>query len=106
MNSVTRRDCTVRCDGDSVEGAAFGGPQVYGDQRGNDQVGLPGNLYREQFLIAQKLLRSLDEGRKKLAVLDEAPMQIGIELQGRNGIFPGIPISELTSFRSTSQSRF
>lgn len=27
---LTGRHCTRRCDGDSVEGAAFGGPLFYG----------------------------------------------------------------------------
>src|SRR5207248_2529928 len=27
---LTGRHCTIRCDGDSVEGAAFGGPIFYG----------------------------------------------------------------------------
>jgi hypothetical protein len=86
----------LRVGGKSVEGAAFGGPQVYGDQRGNDRAGLPGNLYRDQFLIAQRLLRGLDSGRKKHALLEEAPVQTQIELQGRHGSFPGIPVAELT----------
>jgi len=87
----------LRLGGRSREGAAFGGPQVYGDQRGNEQVGLPANLYRGQFLIGQRILHSLDEGRQKLAVLDQAPVQTQIELQGKHGTFSGIPASELTA---------
>jgi hypothetical protein len=87
----------LRLGGRSREGAAFGGPQVYGDQRGNEQVGLPRNVYRGQFLIGQRILRSLDEGRQRLAVLDEAPVQTQIELQGKHGTFPGIPVSELAA---------
>jgi hypothetical protein len=86
----------LRLGGRSREGVAFGGPQVYGDQRGNDQVGLPGNLYRGQFLLGQRILRSLDAGRQKLAVMDGAPVQTQIELQGKSGAFPGIPVSELS----------
>jgi hypothetical protein len=86
----------LRLGGKSREGAAFGGPQVYGDQHGNGAVGLPGNVFRDQFLLAQRLFKGLDAGRKKLALLPEAPMQTGIELQGRKGTFPGIPVSELT----------
>jgi len=85
----------LRVGGKSREGAAFGGPQVYGDQRGNFNVGLPGNLYRDQYLIGQRLLRSLDDGRRKLAVLEEAPVQTKIELQGRRGSLSGIPVAEL-----------
>src|SRR5215831_348753 len=86
----------LRAGGKSREGAAFGGPQVYGDQRGNERVGLPGNLYRAQFLIGQRLLHSLDAGRRKDAVIEEAPVQTQIELQGRSGSFRGIPVAELT----------
>jgi hypothetical protein len=86
----------LRLGGKSREGVAFGGPQVYGDQRGNGRVGLPGNIYRDQFQLAQRVLTNLDDGRKKLALLEEAPVQTGIELQGRGGSFVGIPVSELT----------
>jgi Protein of unknown function (DUF3500) len=87
----------LRLGGKSREGAAFGGPQVYGDQRGNGRVGLPGNVYREQFVLAHRILRSLDSGRRRHAVLEEAPVQTQIELQGRHGVFTGIPVKELES---------
>jgi uncharacterized protein DUF3500/5'-nucleotidase-like protein len=85
----------LRAGGKSREGTAFGGPQVYGDQRGNERVGLPGNLYRAQFLMGQRLLHSLDAARRKDAVIEEAPVQTKIELQGRSGSFRGIPVAEL-----------
>jgi len=94
---LTGAHVNLRLGGKSREGAAFGGPQVYGDQNGNNRAGLPGNLYRDQFLAAQRLLRSLDDGRKKQALIAEAPVQTQIELQGRNGSFPGIPVAELPS---------
>jgi hypothetical protein len=94
---LTAAHLNLRLGGKSREGAAFGGPQVYGDQRGNGRVGLPGNLYRDQFLFAQRLFRSLDAGRQKQVLIAEAPVQTGIELQGRHGVFAGIPISELAS---------
>jgi hypothetical protein len=92
---LTGAHLNLRLGGKSREGAAFGGPQVYGDQNGNDRAGLPGNVYRDQFLTAQQLLRSLDDGRKKQALIAEAPVQTQIELQGRNGLFPGIPVADL-----------
>src|SRR5262245_58010685 len=93
---LTAPHLNLRLGGMSSEGAAFGGPQVYGDQRGNEIAGLPGNLYRDQFLLAQRLLRSLDAGRRKDALVEEAPVQTQIELQGRHGSFPGIPVAELS----------
>ncbi|HEY2381090.1 MAG TPA: DUF3500 domain-containing protein [Terriglobia bacterium] len=98
---LTGTHLNLRLGGRSAEGAAFGGPQVYGDQRGNERVGLPGNVYRDQFLIGQRLLRSLDDGRRKHAVLEEAPVQTQIELQGRHGSFQGIPVAELTEESKT-----
>lgn len=92
---LTGAHLNLRLGGKSREGAAFGGPQVYGDQRGNERPGLPGNLYRDQFLLGQRLLRSLDAGRKKQALLEEAPVQTQIQLQGRHGSFPGIPVAGL-----------
>src|SRR5215471_3985822 len=92
---LTAAHLNLRLGGKSREGAAFGGPQVYGDQRGNNRVGLPGNLYREQFVIAHRMLQSLDSGRRKHALLEEAPVQTKIELQGRHGVFAGIPVQEL-----------
>src|SRR5688500_1362053 len=92
---LTGAHLNLRLGGKSREGAAFGGPQVYGDQRGNGLAGLPGNLYRDQFLLGQRLLRSLDDGRKKHALLEKAPVQTKIELQGRRGSLPGIPVTEL-----------
>jgi hypothetical protein len=94
---LTGAHLNLRLGGKSREGAAFGGPQVYGDQRGDRMPGLPGNLYRDQFLVAERILRELDDGRRKQAVLDEAPVQTQIELQGRGGTFAGIPVAELRS---------
>ncbi len=92
---LTAAHLNLRLGGKSREGVAFGGPQVYGDQRGNEQAGLPGNVYRDQFLIAQRLLTSLDAERRKHALVAEAPVQTQVELQGKHGSFPGIPIAEL-----------
>lgn len=92
---LTGNHINLRLGGRSAEGAAFGGPQVYGDQRGNERPGLPGNLYRDQFLLGLGILQNLDPAQRARAVLAQAPVQTGIELQGRQGSFPGIPVSEL-----------
>ena len=92
---LTGAHVNLRLGGKSREGVAFGGPQVYGDQRGNDVAGLPGNLYREQFLLALQLLRGLDPGRRRAATLPEAPVQTQIEVRGRSATPPGIPVAEL-----------
>jgi hypothetical protein len=85
----------LRLGGASREGAAFGGPQVYGDQRGNERPGLPNNIYREQFVLAERLFQSLDAATQKRAMLERAPVQTGIELQGSRGVVPGVPIADI-----------
>jgi hypothetical protein len=92
---LTGTHLNLRLGGKSREGVAFGGPQVYGDQRGNGRVGLPGNRYRDQFLLGQRLFQSLDLGRRKQALVEDAPIQTQIELQGRSGLFAGIPVADL-----------
>jgi hypothetical protein len=92
---LTGAHLNLRLGGRSREGAAFGGPQVYGDQRGNDRVGLPGNVYRDQFTLAQQLLHRLAPADRRLAILEDAPVQTAVELQGRNGRFPGVAIGTL-----------
>jgi hypothetical protein len=89
----------LRLGGASREGAAFGGPQVYGDQRGNEKPGLPNNIYREQFVLAQRLFQGMDAASRKRAMLERAPVQTAIELQGPRGVFPGVPIADLDAGR-------
>jgi len=92
---LTGAHLNLRLGGRSREGVAFGGPQVYGDQRGNGRVGLPGNLYRGQFLLAGELLARLDPGARRAATLATAPIQTEIEPRGNGGPFPGIPLRDL-----------
>lgn len=94
---LTGAHVNLRLGGASREGAAFGGPQVYGDQRGNDVPGLPGNLYRDQFLLARRLLLGLDEGRRRAATIAEAPVQTAIEPRGSSAAAPGVPVRDLPS---------
>jgi hypothetical protein len=93
---LTAGHLNLRIGGRSREGTAFGGPQVYGDQRGNEQAGLPGNKYRDQYALAKQLLHSLTGAQQQRALVGDEPVQTAIELQGRHGIFPGIPVRDLT----------
>ena len=93
---LTAGHLNLRIGGRSREGTAFGGPQVYGDQRGNEQVGLPGNKYRDQYVLAQQLLHSLQGNQHRRALLGDEPVQTAIELQGRQGVFPGMPVRDLS----------
>lgn len=94
---LTGPHLNLRLGGQNDEGVAFGGPQIYGDQRGNEDQGLPGNRYRFQFLLAHALYQTLTPAQQAAATLETTPVQTQIEVQGRGAQFPGIPIGELSA---------
>lgn len=87
----------LRLGGRSREGVAFGGPQVYGDQRGNLRQGLPGNHYRYQFQMANQLFASLTTTQQALAVRPRSPIQTQIEINGTDVELAGVPVATLSS---------
>lgn len=71
---LTGRHCTARCDGDSVDGVAFGGPIFYGHQPGPDfseRPDHPGNIYWYQAKRANEVFAALDGKQRKLALLGD-----------------------------------
>jgi len=87
----------LRLGGADPEGAAFGGPQVYGDQRGDGRVGLPNNVYRYQLEAAHRLIAALTPAERSRARVARAPAQVNIGVQGRGGRFDGVPIAQLAA---------
>jgi uncharacterized protein DUF3500 len=87
----------LRLGGRSREGVAFGGPQVYGDQRGNTLQGMPGNHYRYQFQMAHRLFASLSSAQQVIAIQPRAPIQTQIELNGTDFEYTGVPIATLSN---------
>lgn len=85
----------LRLGGAGSDGVAFGGPQVYGDQRGDGIIGLPGNVYRYQLQAAHRLVAALTPAERKAVRVARAPAQVNICLQGKNGRFDGVPIADL-----------
>jgi len=88
---LTGRHCTRRCDGDSVEGTAFGGPIFYGHaaESFNEKPTHPGNAYWFQAVRANEVFQMLDGKQRKLALLDEPREEKGTEtvkLTGRNRV--------------------
>ena len=98
---LTGRHCTRRCDGDSVEGAAFGGPIFYGHAAKGfyEKADHPGNVYWFQALRANEVFKMLDGKQRKLALLDEPREEKGtatVKLTGKKRGLPGIPVAELS----------
>jgi hypothetical protein len=99
---LTGRHCTRRCDGDTVEGAAFGGPIFYGHaaQSFNEKADHPGNIYWYQAKRANEVFQMLDGKQRSLALLDEPRPEKGnqtVELTGKAEGLPGVSMTELTS---------
>ena len=99
----TGRHCTRRCDGDSVEGAAFGGPIFYGHQAGDDfdeAPDHPGNVYWFQAQRANEVFAMLDGNQQKQALKDKPRRERGtatVELSGRSEGLEGVGVAEMSA---------
>jgi hypothetical protein len=96
---MTGRHLTIRCDGDSNEHTAFGGPIFYGHAASgfNEKVDHPGNVFWHQALKANALYKMLDGKQQKLALIPNAPPEKEVHFRGKDGQFPGVPVAELSS---------
>ncbi len=99
---LTGRHCTRRCDGDSEQGAAFGGPIFYGHaaQGFNEKPNHPGNAYWYQAKRANEVFLALDGKQRSLALLDESRDEDGndtVKLTGKTKGLEGIPMTELSA---------
>jgi hypothetical protein len=79
----------------AIGSPAFGRPQVYGDQRGNERDGLPGNVFRYQMQSAHQLIAGLTQAQRGAIRVAQAPPQTCIAVQGRDGHFEGLPVAEM-----------
>ena len=98
---LTGRHCTRRCDGDSVEGAAFGGPIFYGHAaKGfNEGAEHEGNAYWYQAKRANGVYQMLDGKQRERALLDKARDEEGddtVKLTGRKSGLDGIRVGDLS----------
>jgi hypothetical protein len=99
---LTGRHCTRRCDGDSVKGAAFGGPIFYGHaaEDFNETKDHPGNAYWFQAKRANEVFEALDGKQRESALLDNARPEKGnetIKLTGKKKGLDGIPVSDMSA---------
>jgi len=90
---LTGRHLTLRADGNSVDKAAFGGPIIYGHGVESPSK----NLFHYQTRQVNEVFRALDAGQAAKALVAKAPPESSVALQGSQGKFPGIPISELSA---------
>ncbi|MBX3436471.1 MAG: DUF3500 domain-containing protein [Planctomycetaceae bacterium] len=90
---LTGRHLTVRADGNTVPGAAFGGPIVYG--HGEEDPAQ--NLFHYQTKKVNEVFQALDPSQRQVALLKEAPRENDVPLQGDAGRFPGLAVNSLSA---------
>jgi len=100
---LTGRHCTARCDGDSVAGAAFGGPIMYGHQAGpsgTEQPDHPNNVYWYQARRANEVFQALSGKQREQALLSVSPRKEQaaetVTIKGKAERFAGLPVSDMT----------
>jgi hypothetical protein len=97
---MTGRHMTIRCDGNSAEHVAFGGPIFYGHAADgfNEGPTHPGNVFWPQAEAANKLYQMLDGKQQKQALLKEGlPKESSVGFHGKGGPFQGLPVTDMSS---------
>ena len=97
---MTGRHMTIRCDGNSADHVAFGGPIFYGHaaQGFNEKATHPGNVFWPQAQAANKLYDMLDKHQQEQALLREGlPDESHVAFQGKKGKFQGLAVTDLSS---------
>ena len=96
---MTGRHLTIRCDGDSTEHVAFGGPIFYGHAASgfNEKPGHPGNVFWHQAQKANRLFQMLSGKQREAALVEVAPHESRVEFKGKEGAIAGVPIVDLSS---------
>ncbi len=93
----TGRHLTLKCDGDSQDGAVFGGPIFYGNagdakDNFNEEPTHPGNLFWHQAQLANRLFGALEGAQREKALLEKTPEEAvaTVRLKGEAGPFRGL----------------
>lgn len=96
---LTGRHVTRRCDGDSVTGAAFGGPIFYGHAARSDTESPrhEDNIYWYQAKTANEVFAALDPKQRELALSTAHRRERGTQTVDLSGEQVGIPVSELSA---------
>ena len=96
---LTGRHMTLRCDGDSADHVAFGGPIFYGHDTGGgtEDKDHTGNVFWPQAVAANGVYSMLDGRQRKLAMVAKTPPENTIAFRGDGQSPSGIPVSELSA---------
>lgn len=92
----TGHHLTVRCDGNSEPGAAFGGPIYYGHSPDGYS---PRNIFNYQTRAVLNVFDALTEAQRRQAVVSGNPgeHEPSVRFRAAGQAVPGLPASELTA---------
>jgi hypothetical protein len=98
---LTGRHCTRRCDGDSVEGTAFGGPIFYGHaaKSFDEEADHEGNVYWFQAKRANAVFQMLDGKQREVALCPRGREEEGqdtVKLSGKAKGLEGLRVGEMS----------
>ena len=99
---LTGRHCTRRCDGNSVAGAAFGGPIFYGHaaRSFHEDPDHPDNAYWFQARRANEVFAMLDGKQREQALCKAGRPERGsktVELKGASEDLEGVRLGDLSA---------
>ncbi len=94
---MTGRHMTLRCDGNSADHVAFGGPIFYGHAANgfNEDATHKGNVYWPMAQAANKIYTLLDAKQQAEALVEKLPREQAVGFQGAKAKLSGIAVSEL-----------
>jgi hypothetical protein len=90
---LTGRHLTLRADGNTVQGPAFGGPIVYGHGEAGNSAN---NLFFYQTQRANQVFEMLDGKQREQALLERAPSESAVQLREASAALPGIAGADLS----------
>ena len=97
---MTGRHMTIRCDGNTADHVAFGGPIFYGHAADtfNEGPDHKGNVFWPQAEAANKLYQMLDAKQQEQALVRKGlPAENKVGFRGKKGDFQGLAVTELSS---------
>lgn len=101
---LASRHMTLRCDGNSAEHVAFGGPILYAHEgeRVYEKAHHPNNVFWHQALAANKLYDMFDgKQRDKALMLKGMPSEEMVGFRGPRGKFHGIGVADFSADQKT-----
>jgi Protein of unknown function (DUF3500) len=105
---LSSRHMTLRCDGDSAGHVAFGGPILYAHEGDTfyEKPDHPHNVFWPQALEANKLFHVIDAKHQALALVTQGmPSEELVGFKGRDGKFPGCPVSAFAADQKAELQR-